>query len=208
MLALFAAVGLFIATGGFAVAPGYVSESGVAGTPHSELYRLSVLAVAGAAGLLAWLLRPTVWSAAALLGAATPLVALSAAVSCTSGCPLPPYEPTTPADLWHAGASGAGVACCALAMLQLARLARPGRLRLAARIAMAVAWPPLGATAILILALGRGPVTGQVERFALAACVVWLITTAALLTTPALGRAPSYTQSDKKVPFLTPGAKR
>lgn len=187
-LAGFALIGLFIATGAFSVAAGYVSESGVAGTPHAGLYRLSVLAVAGAAGLLAWLLRHTVWSAATLLGAATPLVALSAAVSCTTGCPLPPYEQTTGTDLAHAAASLAGVACCALAMLQLARLAAPGRLRSVTRLALAVCWPPLVGTAVLILLVGRGPVTGQVERFALAACIAWLIATAALLIR---GAAPS-----------------
>lgn len=157
---------------------GYVSETGVPGHPYAQLYRQSVLGIAVTAAAVAGLLWSRCrWAALALLAAA-PAVAVSGAVSCTDGCPLPPYAATTARDLGHAAASVIGVGCCALAMLAAAWLAS-GWLRHASRIAVAAGWPLLIATAAGILAVGRGTFTGLTERLGLAVCVGWLLAVAA-----------------------------
>jgi hypothetical protein len=171
---------------------GYVSEAGVPGSSLSGLYQLSVLGIAATAGLLGYVLWPTsrqhgrwwrgrrAWAPAALLVTAAPMVAVSATVTCTTGCPLPPYEPTTPTDLVHAVASIIGVGCCALAMAALAWQAE-GRLRTVSMVAVLAGWPVMLGTAIGIAAIGRGPLTALLERLGLAVCVGWLVSVAAIL---------------------------
>ena len=58
--------------------------------------------------------------APALLAAGGVLTGLSGAVTCTAGCPLPPFEQPTVADLVHGGASVAATAAVVLAMVALA----------------------------------------------------------------------------------------
>ncbi len=172
-LGLLAAAGLAIAIMALPLGS-YISEAGVAGMPHFVLYRFSLLAVGvAAAALAAGLLRFCALAATALFVAA-PAVIGSAAVACTPGCPLPPYEATTGRDLAHAAASIVGVGFCALAMLALARCAH-GRLRRLSWLGVAIAWPLLLATAVSILALGRGLSTGLLERAAIAACLAWIV---------------------------------
>lgn len=179
---------------------GYVSEAGVPGTPRAGLYRAGLLALSAALVLLAAALAGPTRTAGALLIGGGLLGALSASVPCTPGCPLPPYQPSTAADLLHAGASALAVAAVVLAMLALAvlphphrpgvaRLRRPAvaRLRRGGRIGFAVAAPPLVALGLALLLLGRGPVTGLLERGVLAITLGWLLVASVLL---AVDRAP------------------
>jgi Protein of unknown function (DUF998) len=121
-----AAAGVCVLGGGVAVAtaaaagPGravtsYLSEAGAG--PHATPYRLGVLALALGLLLLALALPPALRLAAGFLGAAAVCAVLSGTVTCSAGCPLPPYEPTTPRDLVHGTASIAAVAACVFAML-------------------------------------------------------------------------------------------
>jgi hypothetical protein len=205
LVGLLAVIGLMVS-----VAPsgidGYVSEAGVAGSPNAQLYRLSVLAIAGSAALLAATLRRPYALAALALAVAAPAIGLSAAVSCTPGCPLPPYEPTTAADLVHAAGSLIGVAFCALAMLALLWRSH-GRLRRLCLLAVATGWPLLIATAISILAIGRSPITGALERAGLTICLLWIVTTATTLTLPTPGShsGPAPTSVRGSAPTATSG---
>jgi hypothetical protein len=170
--------GLVAASGGAGVG-GYVSEAGVAGSPSAGLYRISILAVAAAAALLAVGVRRASAPAAGLLALAVPFVVLSASVRCSAGCPLPPYEPTTAADLVHAAASIAGTVLCAAAMLPLALPGADRAVRLPSLVGAALA-VPLGAASFLAIVLtGRGTLTGVLERGLLAVLLAWLVTLAA-----------------------------
>ncbi|WCN82842.1 DUF998 domain-containing protein [Micromonospora sp. LH3U1] len=107
---------------------GYVSEAGIAGSGHAATYRIGVLALAGALLLVGAALPPGVWAAApALLATGAVFTAVSGAVTCSAGCPLPPFERATTADLVHGGASIAATAAVVLAMVALAFPGRPGR---------------------------------------------------------------------------------
>ena len=121
-----AGAGLCVLGGGVAVAtaaaagPGravtsYLSEAGAG--PHATAYRLGVLALALGLLLLALALPPALRLAAGFLGAAAVCAVLSGTVTCSAGCPLPPFEPTTPRDLVHGTASITAVAACVFAML-------------------------------------------------------------------------------------------
>jgi hypothetical protein len=99
---------------------GYVSEAGIAGSDYATAYRSGVLGLAVALLLLAAALPGAPRVAAGLLAAAAAGTAVSATVNCSVGCPLPPFESATTADLVHGGASIAAVACCVFAMLALA----------------------------------------------------------------------------------------
>jgi hypothetical protein len=160
-----------------------------------------LLGLSAALVLLAAALAGLARVAGALLLGGGLLGTLSAAVPCTPGCPLPPYQPSTTADLAHAGASALAVAAVVLAMLALAavpeprpaiarlrrpaiaRLRRPAiaRLRRGGRVGFAVAAPPVAALGLALLALGRGPVTGLLERGVLALTFGWLLVTSVLL---------------------------
>jgi len=187
ILAAFGAMGLTWAV--FATSPlsGYVSEAGVPGAPQSLLYRGSILAVAASMGLLAYALRfdgaYVLLSPAALLGTAAPLAALSGAVPCSSGCPLPPYETPTTGDLVHATASALALAFAALAMLLLAARPAAGHQHVvaASRIGAIVTVPLLALAGLAMLSIGRGLVTGVIERAALLAALSWLVTVALLV---------------------------
>jgi hypothetical protein len=165
---------------------GYVSEAGVADSPYAPAYRIGIFAVAAALLLLAVALPPALRVAAALLAAGSVLTLLSGAVTCSAGCPLPPFEAATVADLVHGGASIASVAAVVFAMLALllSPAAHPP-LRRIAGVGVALALPLAAAIALAMLIVGRGGLVGGLERLLLAVTAAW-----ALATATALGLAP------------------
>ncbi|MEV4511668.1 DUF998 domain-containing protein [Dactylosporangium sp. NPDC049525] len=194
-LAATGAIGLAVSVAGSAPWR-YVSESGVAGAPHPTLYRVSMLVLAASLALLAVPARHTGTTrlllpgrlatavpaglAAAALALAAPLAALSGAVTCSPGCPLPPYESPQPRDLIHATGAIGALLLCALAILVYATQPDATTLRRAGRLGVLLAFPPLILSAIGILLLGRGLFTGLMERAALAAVSAWLVHTASV----------------------------
>lgn len=171
---------------------GYVSEAGVTASSYAAPYRGGVLGLAGALLLLAVALPRPLRAVAALLGAGAAGAVLSALVNCSAGCPLPPFEATTAADLVHGGASIAAVACCVLAMLALALAvpAPPGAA--VGRLAMAgvvLALPLSALVGLAMLTLGRGAVFGVLERLLLLVIVAWLAGTGLALARPGGGSA-------------------
>ena len=171
------AVGLLISLSSLGIGT-YVSEAGVPGTRYEGLYRASVLAIGMAVGALALALRGVERAAAVALALATPFALASAAVTCSQGCPLPPYERPTAADLVHAGSTVVSLAFCGLAILLLAWRGPDGPLRTVARAGLVVAVPLLAASGASLVFAGRGTATGVLERLALAAALGWLIATA------------------------------
>ncbi|MEV4343806.1 DUF998 domain-containing protein [Actinoplanes sp. NPDC049596] len=93
---------------------GYVSEAGTATMPYAIPYRAGLVLLAAGVALLGAALRLPLTSPA--LFAAAGLAAVSGLVPCSNQCPLPPYEPTTLADVVHAGATILGMLTLALAM--------------------------------------------------------------------------------------------
>jgi hypothetical protein len=143
--------------------------------------------VACAVALAAVALRGSSGPAAVLLAGAAPCVVVSGWVRCTSGCPLPPFETSTLADLVHAGASIAGLVLAGGAMLVLALPGVDGPVRRVGRGGLAVAVPLLAAAGLSMVFIGRGATTGALERAALVATLGWLI---AVSATRALARRP------------------
>ncbi|MFI7022505.1 DUF998 domain-containing protein [Micromonospora sp. NPDC049900] len=124
----------------------------------------------------------TLPGAVALLGAGALCTLLSGAVTCSAGCPLPPFEPAGVADLVHGGASIAATAAVVFAMIAIALAPQADRrLRGPATIAAAVALPLAGAVGLAMLLVGRGSLVGVLERLLLAVTVVWGLTTALAL---------------------------
>jgi hypothetical protein len=172
---------------------GYVSEAGTARQPYATAYRTGLIVLAAGVGLLGLALRPDKrlpggWpdrvrdgsvTAAALLTAAA-LAGASGVVPCTDRCPLPPYEPTTVADVVHAGASIAGLVVLAGAMAAtwFAEV-RAATRRLAAGAAALMV--PLGAVfGLSLLTVGRSLFGALAERLILIIAVSWVVGTAAL----------------------------
>ncbi|MEU8183144.1 DUF998 domain-containing protein [Micromonospora sp. NPDC049047] len=166
---------------------GYVSEAGIAGSGHAATYRIGILALAAALLLIGAALPPGVWAAApALLATGAVFAAVSGAVTCSAGCPLPPFERATTADLVHGGASIAATASVVFAMLALAASGSAGpAVRWLAGGAAALALPLCATVGLAMLVLGRGTFVGVLERLVLVLAVVWGIATA---TTLALAR--------------------
>ncbi|MFG1651190.1 DUF998 domain-containing protein [Micromonospora sp. NPDC049275] len=161
---------------------GYVSEAGIAGSAHAVAYRIGVLALAGALLLIAAALPPGVRVAPALLATGAVLTAVSGAVTCSAGCPLPPFERTTVADLVHGGASIAATAAVVLAMVALAVSGPAGAMvrRLAAGTAT-LALPLCATVGVAMLVVGRGALVGVVERLVLGLAVLWGVATGTAL---------------------------
>jgi hypothetical protein len=184
--ALAGAAGVFAIVGGstFAAAvlatqglhyAGYVSEAGVVGQPYSVAYRLGIVglgvALLSLAGAVRWLLS---WAALSLAVSAL-LAFTSGAVPCSRGCPLPPFETPTTADLVHGGASVLGVSLCGLAVLLLAVFGPAGGVRRVSRLAV-VPILALGlVNAYVIVFVGRGELTGLAERTLLVLIVGWCL---------------------------------
>jgi hypothetical protein len=173
---------------------GYVSEAGTAGQPFAVAYRWGLLLLALGVGLLGVafarqlpnsggrfrLVRRPGAVISRLLGAAAVMAGTSGAVSCSNQCPLPPFEPTTVADVVHTAAGIVGMVMLALAMLAVTLLdPLPAARRLAA--IGAVLTVPLGISLGLVMFLvGRGALGATLERLLLAVVVSWLIGTSLL----------------------------
>ncbi|RGC70026.1 hypothetical protein C5N14_06335 [Micromonospora sp. MW-13] len=161
---------------------GYVSEAGVTDSGYAPMYRIGVFALAGALLLLAAALPVALRVAAGLLAAGGVCAALSGAVTCSAGCPLPPFERATVADLVHGGASIAATASVVFAMLAvLFSPAAAALLRRLAAAGAAVSLPLAGAVGLAMLVVGRGALTGVLERVLLAVCAAWGLATATAL---------------------------
>ncbi|MFD2764555.1 DUF998 domain-containing protein [Micromonospora eburnea] len=161
---------------------GYVSEAGITASGYAGTYRIGVFALAAALLLLAVALPPALEPAAALLAVGGGCTALSGAVTCSAGCPLPPFEAATVADLVHGGSSVAATAAAVFAMLALAFAPAAGRpLRRIARGGAALAVPLSAAIALAMLTVGRGSVVGVLERLLLLVVAGWGLATATAL---------------------------
>ncbi|NYF57536.1 DUF998 domain-containing protein [Micromonospora purpureochromogenes] len=161
---------------------GYVSEAGVADSGYAPTYRIGVFALAAALLLLATALPAALRLAAALLGAGSVFTLLSAVVRCSTGCPLPPFQAATVADLVHGGSSIAAVAAVVFAMLALAwSPATTPALRRVSALGGALALPLSGAIALAMLVAGRGGLVGGLERVLLAVTFGWGLAAATAL---------------------------
>ena len=161
---------------------GYVSEAGIAGSGYAPAYRIGVFALTTALLLLAVALPPALRVAAGLLAAGSVCTGLSGAVTCSAGCPLPPFERATVADLVHGGASIAATAAVVFAMLAL--LVSPAAdppLRRIAGLGAVLALPLAAAIALAMLTVGRGGLVGGLERLLLAVAAGWGLATATAL---------------------------
>lgn len=169
-----AAVTVAVVAGPAPAWTGYLSEAGVGPGVHASAYRVGVLGLAVGLLLLAAVVRVTSRLAAGLLAGAAVGAALSGSVTCSEGCPLPPFDAATTADLVHAGASIAAVAACVFAMPAVASASGPG-LRRGSLVAVGVALPLSATVGVSMLVVGRGAVVGVVERALLVTIALWLI---------------------------------
>jgi hypothetical protein len=162
---------------------GYVSEAGTADGANAAVYQAGVIAVAVGLVLTALAVAVIVPAGGWLLMIAGAFAGVSSVAPCSTGCPLPPYEPTTTADLVHAVASVLAVAGCLLAMgaIGLSPAADPSWRRVS-RIAFWIVAPLVAAAAVAMLGVGRGYATGLLERVILVAVTAWLLYTGAHLT--------------------------
>ena len=158
---------------------GYVSEAGTAGQPYAVSYRWGLIVLGLGVALLGLALTRARFVGLLLLPAAV-LASASGAIPCSNQCPLPPFEPTTVADVVHTAASIVGMVLLAAAMLavSLADL-RPAVRRLSA-VATALTVPLGGALGLTMLFAGRGPLGATLERALLVVSVSWLIGTSLL----------------------------
>ena len=155
---------------------GYVSEAGTTGMPLAVAYRWGLVGLALGVALLGRALRRDSRPVAVLLGAAAALAACSGAVPCTGGCPLPPYEPTTVADVTHTVASVFGMVLLAGAMALVALSAPFDAVsRRLAATALAITVPLGGTLGLIMLFVGRGALGAALERVLLVVAVSWLI---------------------------------
>ncbi len=153
---------------------GYVSEAGTGGQPYAITYRSGLVLLAVGVALLGLALRRMRLVSASLVIAAV-LAATSGLVACSDTCPLPPYEPSTPADIVHATASVVGMIVLAAAMVLIWFTdPRPVMRRLAAGALVLVV--PLGAAlGATMLFVGRSDFGAVVERLVLIVAVSWLV---------------------------------
>lgn len=152
---------------------GYVSEAGTAGRPFFLAYRCGLVLLGLGVLLLGVALRRSPF-AGVLLWVASGLAATSGVVPCSRGCPLPPYEPTTPQDVVHTAASVLGMILLAAAMAAVALLGTDAALRTLALGAAALTVPLGGALGLTMLFVGRGTLGADLERLILAVAVTWL----------------------------------
>ena len=152
---------------------GYVSEAGSTGEPLYLAYRAGLVLLAVGVALIGTELGPV---ARALLLVAAVMAGTSGVVPCSAGCPLPPFEPTTPANVVHTLASIVGMVLLALSMAAVAVLpgSDPVTRRLSAA-AFVVMVPPGLWLAWIMLFVGRGQLGANLERFMLVVAVTWLV---------------------------------
>ena len=157
------------------------------------------------AGVSRWAVGPP--GVALAFAAAAPLAATSGAVSCTPGCPLPPFESPSQSDIVHALASigGFGLATGAMLLLAIGEAGAVGSsgpagataeaagataeavrtrdpLRAASRVSAGLLVPLLAITGLVMLVTGRGLLAGLLERAALGVALGWLVTAAVTVT--------------------------
>jgi len=182
-------VGALTMLAGLVAAPGpwtegYVSEAGTTGKPLAIAYRCGLVGLAVGVALLSRVLGRDSRPVATLLGIAALLAGASGVVPCTSGCPLPPYEPTTVADVSHTAASVIGMVLLAGAMALVALSAPFGPvLRRLSTTAVAIIVPLGAVLGLTMLLSGRGPVSATLERAALVVAVSWLVGTSIVAAT-------------------------
>jgi hypothetical protein len=157
---------------------GYISEVGVAGSPQAPGYRLGIVCLSGGLVLLGLAMRHALPVAAGLLAIAGLLSSAASVVRCSAGCPLPPYEVPTFADVVHAGASVAAVTACLAAMAVVAIGPPDSGLWAVCRGWLVVALPLFLLAASSLLFVGRGSLTGNSERVLLVVIIVWALTVA------------------------------
>ncbi|MFJ1538626.1 DUF998 domain-containing protein [Micromonospora chalcea] len=176
----------------------YVSEAGITDSGYAGAYRIGIFSVAASLLLLAGALPPGVRAAAGLLGVGAVATVLSGAVTCSDGCPLPPFEATTVADLVHGGASIAATAAVVLAMLVVlfSPVADQGLRRIAA-VGAALALPVAAVVAAALLLVGRSALLGVSERVLLVVVAAWGLATSGYLAVRSLtGDGPSVPARD------------
>ncbi|GIF22437.1 putative membrane protein [Actinoplanes tereljensis] len=166
---------------------GYVSEAGAAGRPYAMVYRLGLVLLALGVALLSRAVR----RAGLLLLVAAVLAGTSGVVPCSAGCPLPPYEPTTPTDVIHTAVSILGMAVLAAAMAKTWRAAAGPALRRLTAAALTLTLPLGAALGLTMLLAGRGTAGALLERVLLGVAATWLIGTA-LLTSTSQEREPVH----------------
>jgi len=157
------------------------------------------------AGVSRWAVGPA--GVALAFAAAAPLAATSGAVSCTPGCPLPPFESPSQSDIVHALASigGFGLATGAMLLRAIGEAGAVGSsgpagataeaagataeavrtrdpLRAASRVSAGLLVPLLAITGLVMLVTGRGLLAGLLERAALGVALGWLVTAAVTVT--------------------------
>ncbi|MBE1487881.1 DUF998 domain-containing protein [Plantactinospora soyae] len=189
---------------------GYVSEAGASDSPSVWTYRLGVLAIAAGLLLLAVAMPPALRLATGLLAASGLATVVSAGVSCRSECPLPPFDQTTLADLVHGGASIAAAAGTVFAVLAVALTAGAApALRRLATVAAVVAVPLSLTAGVALLVVGRGLLTGTVERLLLIDLAAWGVATAIALglVRPAGTATPPTGTGPDDHPGTGPGAR-
>jgi hypothetical protein len=168
------------ASQGFSYA-GYVSEAGVPGTSHSGGYRLGIVVVAVGLVFLGAAMRHALPIAAGLLAGSGALASAASAVSCSPGCPLPPYEVPTVGDLVHAAASVCAVVAAIAAMGAIALDHPDLRVRVLSRAWLVPTVPLFLLAASSLLFVGRGRLTGTSERLLLLVVSAWAVTVAVTL---------------------------
>jgi hypothetical protein len=162
---------------------GYVSEAGVGA--EASGYLLGILGIGAGLVLAGGAVVRFLPLAAGLLAGAGLFAGVSGSVPCSAGCPLPPYETATTADLVHAGASILAVGTVALAMIALALApAVDALVRRVSRLAGYVIVPLIAAAGFAILGLGRGPLTGLLERTVLVLATLWTVVVCARAARP------------------------
>ncbi|MEU8068466.1 MULTISPECIES: DUF998 domain-containing protein [unclassified Micromonospora] len=176
----------------------YVSEAGITDSGYAGAYRMGIFSVAASLLLLAGALPPGLRAAAGLLGAGAVATVVSGAVTCSEGCPLPPFEAPTVADLVHGGASIVATAAVVLAMLVLLFSPAADRgLRRIATVGAALALPVAAVVAAALLLVGRSALLGVSERVLLAVVAAWGLATSGYLAVRSLtGNGPSLPARD------------
>ncbi|WFF09139.1 DUF998 domain-containing protein [Micromonospora sp. WMMD1076] len=175
----------------------YVSEAGITDSGYAGAYRIGIFSVAAALLLLAGALPPRLRAVAGLLGTGAVATVLSGAVTCSEGCPLPPFEATTVADLVHGGASIAATAAVVLAMLALLFSPADRGLRRIAAVGAALALPVAVVVALALLLVGRSALLGVSERVLLVVVAAWGLATSGYLAVRILtGDGPSVPARD------------
>ncbi|GAA2709098.1 DUF998 domain-containing protein [Actinoplanes palleronii] len=153
---------------------GYVSEAGAAGQPYAMGYRFGLILLAYGVALLS----RAVPRIGVLLLVAALLAGTSGVVSCSEGCPLPPYETTTPADVVHTAVSILGMAVLAAAMAVTWWTSARQVIRRLAAAALTLTVPLGAALGLMMLFAGRGATSAVLERVLLVVAVSWLVGTA------------------------------